>query len=106
MKKHAILTSGGNNMKQIKQWMRNYNKQYKKADVWSEALHQREEKKLVHQQQVVEAQVVAQVPIVDTWNSRTIFSRDNLGHNGEELQKIKQIYTELENVFSPKALAV
>lgn len=93
-------------MKQIKQWVRNYNKKYKHADVWQETLQQKEEKKLALHQQVVEVQELELAPVVSNSYGQTIFHRDNLGHNGEETQKIRQIYHELEHLFNPAGVIV
>ena len=91
-------------MKLIKQWIRQQNKQYRQAAVWQEVLRQKEEKKAVLHQEVMQAPLV-QATVVPQAYGQTIFHRDNLGHNGDEKQKITQIYTELENLFAPQALA-
>lgn len=91
-------------MNKIKQWIRQQNKQYRNAGIYQEVLRQKEEKKAFLRHEVVQESVV-QAAVVPQTYGQTIFHRDNLGHNGDEKQKITQIYTELENFFAPQALA-
>ncbi len=90
-------------MKYIKQWIRKYNKPYYKSDRWKEVVQQREEKKTLLHESVVEVEEFEQSPVVSTAYGQTIFHRDDLGHNQEEANKIQKLYQDLGNLpLSPR----
>jgi len=79
------------------QFIKNHMKKFRNADFWIAESLVREEKKQ-NMQQVVFSELtpVQQTPVFQT---KTVFTRADTGHNNEEANKIQALYRELEDVI-------